>query len=244
MAKEKLEGQDTKGSIMEEPKSLTDIFKSDKFKNSMSEMASKYALPALLATVGTGALGGVLSASNKIDFESPAARRKRILRSALFPALTTAGALAAFGGTKLLSDINTSEIDKATIGETDNIVDKFIKNHGLVPLGAVLGFTGSGTEIGMPSAKSKNPLAIRPNDSLISFGVDSKGRNPIHSLIDMGKVRHSAQKGTKVRAVLDTLAKFTPRLRSRGSLGKVLGLTALGTIGGSIADDAANTVLY
>lgn len=231
-------------STKENPKSLFDVFKTQKFKDNLSNMASKYAIPALLATAGTGAIGGLLASDNKIDFESPSDRRKRILRSTLFPALTTAGAIAAFGGAKALSDIDTNEIDLATSGNGDNILDKFIKNHGLIPLGTVAGLHASGTKIDIPSIKSKNPLAVRTAEPLITFGVDAKGKNPIHQFIDINKMRKSQEAGSIGRKILNAVAKYAPRVKSKGDVGKVLGLTLLGTTLGGISDDAANNILY
>ena len=67
----------------------------DKLKSTFSN--SKFWAPALAATIGTGALGGMLAASSNRHKETPRQRRRRILRSILVPSLLTAGA-AGIGG--------------------------------------------------------------------------------------------------------------------------------------------------
>ena len=53
--------------------------------------------PALAATVGAGAIGGISAGLSKRKIETPRQRRRRILRSILLPSLLTAGA-AGLGG--------------------------------------------------------------------------------------------------------------------------------------------------
>ena len=67
----------------------------DKLKNVFKN--PKFWAPALAATVGAGAIGGISAGLSKRKIETPRQRRRRILRSILLPSLLTAGA-AGLGG--------------------------------------------------------------------------------------------------------------------------------------------------
>ena len=128
----------------------------DQLKDNLADTASKYALPALLASLGTGAIGGFIARKNKIPLESKKARRKRILRSIFFPAVTTAGALTALGGMRALHAVDTDKIDIAAGVGTLGPLDIIAKNA-MLPAGIGMGLQyGAAPEFILP--KSRNEI--------------------------------------------------------------------------------------
>lgn len=228
---------------------ITDYLKSDDFKDKLTETAKNFALPALLATVGSGAVGGYLASKNKIDFESPKERRKRILKSILFPAITGGAVAGLAGGASLLSDIDTEKIDKKNVGSDDSILDFAAKNL-LTPLGAGIGFMSGGGSISIPaisSGKGTNKIT----DALMSFGVQEKdGKEVIDSVIGRaGNIRKAINNLEKKYPIFKNLhlnkaMKVVPRVKTKSDIAKALGLTILGGLVGNLGDKATNTLLY
>lgn len=76
----------------------------------------KFWAPALAATLGMGAIGGISAGLSKRHKETPRQRRRRILRSILVPSLLTAGA-AGLGGLGVaalnMGDFKYGDPDKA-----------------------------------------------------------------------------------------------------------------------------------
>lgn len=76
----------------------------------------KFWAPALAATLGMGAIGGISAGLSKRHKETPRQRRRRILRSILVPSLLTAGA-AGLGGLGVaalnMRDFKYGDPDKA-----------------------------------------------------------------------------------------------------------------------------------
>ena len=76
----------------------------------------KFWAPALAATLGMGAIGGISAGLSKRHKETPRQRRRRILRSILVPSLLTAGA-AGLGGLGVaalnMEDFKYGDPDKA-----------------------------------------------------------------------------------------------------------------------------------
>lgn len=127
----------------------------DQLKDNLADTASKYALPALLASLGTGAIGGFIARKNKIPLESKKARRKRILRSIFFPAVTTAGALTALGGMRALNAIDTDKIDSAAGVGTLGPLDILAKNA-MLPVGIGMGLQyGAAPEFILPKSRQE-----------------------------------------------------------------------------------------
>ena len=80
---------------MEKIAFLNDTDFLDKVKSIFTN--SNFWAPALAATLGTGAIGGLMAASSKRHKETPRQRRRRILRSILVPSLLT-GTAVGLGG--------------------------------------------------------------------------------------------------------------------------------------------------
>lgn len=212
------------------------------FKESISNMAKDWALPALLATAGTGAIGGYLASKNRIGHETPNARRKRILRSALFPAATTAAALAALGGSAALADVDTVKIDEAKRGLTENLGSKILKKivgeHG----------TETGALIGAGLIPS---FTNQPNDPLIRFNVDKKTGDikPIaqglkNDFVASKDIKAFLRKLNLRPETIQKINKAIPRFRtSRSPIGVLTG-AGLGALAGALGENFSNTVLY
>ena len=99
---------------MEKIAFLNDTDFLDKVKSVFTN--SNYWAPALAATLGTGAIGGLMAARSKRHKETPRQRRRRILRSILVPSLL-AGTAAGLGGLGLaafnMQDVRFGDSDLA-----------------------------------------------------------------------------------------------------------------------------------
>jgi hypothetical protein len=95
---------------MPSEKSFLDLFSSEDFKGNLKSTIESYATPAILAALGTGALGVSLASRNKILHETPNKRRKRLLRAALTP---TAMTLAAAGSLGLAHALTNTDVENA-----------------------------------------------------------------------------------------------------------------------------------
>ena len=219
------------------------LFQSEDFKEAINNLANTYAVPALLGIAGTGALGAHLAAKNEIGHESTKARRKRILRSALFPAATTAAALAALGGAAALSDIDTTKIDNTGILDNIHPVDFLAKNM-LIPAGVIAGGLGAGIKAGIPEGRNGTGKA------LLRFRVGDNGKT-LESAKDLKndflspKTVENLLKnlGVKSKQAIDIRKKLPRIVSKRGPLATALWLAA-GATGGAVADEITNTVLY
>lgn len=132
------------------------------------EALSRYWIPALVATLGTGGVAAYIAGNKKRVGESPSARRKRIIRSTLLPtlaaALGSAGLIGAsalwntdadsyVGTGKVIDENPFSEVTKAAIREITKppeptFVQKYIKPD--MPKEPITGAAGVGlTGIGL-----------------------------------------------------------------------------------------------
>ena len=210
--------------------SLDKIFKSDDFKKSVNKAIDTYALPTLLASLGAGAIGSYLSSKNKIRHESEKARRKRVLRSALTPALTAAAAVAALGGVDALSNLDAQKlIDDDGILSNIHPIDFVLKN-GAIPLGIALGINNAKLSL-VP--KSKGTL---------DFGAANKNIK----VKDLGIFNTNVSKENPHIFGKELSKKFKklPKIYTTKGLASVLGSLGLGLGGGVLADKAINTFFF
>ena len=135
-------------------KDFTELLTSDEFKNSLKNTAKDLAIPAIIATLGSGAVGSYLESKKEKDNESKSERRKRILKAALLPALTAATASAAFGGAKALSDVDTKKAIN-NMWENTDIIGNTIE-YG-APIGVGLGVGGKTSGLDTKSLFKKDP---------------------------------------------------------------------------------------
>jgi hypothetical protein len=226
-------------------KTISDLFTSDEFKNSVTDVATKYALPALLLSAGTGLVGANLAAKNKISHEDKKSRRNRILRSALFPALTTLAAAGAFGGAKVLSDLDAQEIiDKPNEFWDIHPIDFLAKNTA-TPLGMAAGASLAGGRIAFPTGAkgAKDPeglltFAVGEPNYEVSLGKDFV-KNTEKALA--GKKKPS----NKLLSILKSKGlKKLPRITFKSGPLAAPALLSAGTIGGVMADDLIEDLLY
>lgn len=139
-------------------KDFTSLFTSEEFKKNIKDVAKSYALPTILTMLGTGAIGASAAARNEILHEAPSKRRKRILRSALFPALTTLGIAGTLGTTNALLDLDTKKIiDDKNVPPSvfDNFLSKVsptVLDYGAVPTGVGIAASKAGMKLGIPQA--------------------------------------------------------------------------------------------
>lgn len=159
------------------------------------EALSRYWIPALVATLGTGGVAAYMAGNKKRVGESPSARRKRIIRSTLLPTLATAlgsagliGASAlwntdadSYVGTGKKIDEGMKELTKEDVREAtkppeptliDTVIDKYVTPDS--PQEVVTGTLGSGlTLLGMKAGEF--PL-VRKSDPFKL--LDKLGDNP------------------------------------------------------------------
>lgn len=133
------------------------------FTYRLQDIASRYWPAALAATLGSGLIGGGLAWKTKPLNETPAQRRKRILKAALLPMLGVGagsaalmGAGAALNMTSLGHNLNTPEGRKARQQEIDSARSTLNTWEGLNTIGEGAGlFIGGAVGKGVADAVGK-----------------------------------------------------------------------------------------
>lgn len=91
------------------PSFIDVVTKNPALAESFKESTNKYLLPAILATLGTGAISYGIAGSKKRIGESDSARRRRIIRATVLPTLAAAlGSTALIGANTLLNTDSNS----------------------------------------------------------------------------------------------------------------------------------------
>lgn len=107
------------------PSFIDVVTKNPALAESFKESTNKYLVPAILATLGTGAISYGIAGSKKRIGESDSARRRRIIRATLLPTLAAAvGSTALIGANTLLNtDANSFKLtrDILTDREKNNV---------------------------------------------------------------------------------------------------------------------------
>ena len=78
------------------------ITQNPELTNNVKQALGRYLIPALVATLGTGGVAAYIAGSKKRMGESPAARRRRIIRATLLPTLTAALGSAGLIGASII----------------------------------------------------------------------------------------------------------------------------------------------
>lgn len=96
------------------PSFIDVVTKNPALAESFKESTNKYLVPAILATLGTGAISYGIAGSKKRIGESDSARRRRIIRATLLPTLAAAvGSTALIGANTLLNtDANSFKLTR------------------------------------------------------------------------------------------------------------------------------------
>lgn len=91
------------------PSFIDVVTKNPALAESFKASTNKYLVPAILATLGTGAISYRIAGSKKRIGESDSARRRRIIRATLLPTLAAAvGSTALIGANTLLNTDSNS----------------------------------------------------------------------------------------------------------------------------------------
>lgn len=221
---------------MSSEKTISDLVSSKEFLDNLGSLAKDYTLPAVLATAGTGILGASLASKNIIGHETKAERRKRILRSALFPALTTAAAITALGGAHAVSTLDPLKLDETPSG---NAFDFIAKNIG-IPAGVALGAKKTGLKVDLFDTKTKEGLRKAKETPFIEFGKDLKPEDKnFTGFGKMPKANTKSSIGKLIRKI-----KTQPRISFKKGLLDTITLSALAGLGGYATDKFINTFLY
>lgn len=104
---------------------LSTFFNNPVLRKNLSESFSKYLIPALFATAGTATGAYGIANSIKRVGETPETRRKRIIRSVLFPtSLVGLGSLGLMGANALYNtDPTTYEITENKLNNNEKLLD-------------------------------------------------------------------------------------------------------------------------
>lgn len=78
------------------------ITQNPELTKNVKQALGRYLIPALVATLGTGGVAAYIAGSKKRMGESPAARRRRIIRATLLPMLTAALGSAGLIGASII----------------------------------------------------------------------------------------------------------------------------------------------
>lgn len=213
----------------------------------VKQALGRYLIPALVATLGTGGVAAYIAGSKKRVGESPAARRRRIIRATLLPTLTAALGSAGLIGASILS--KTSPESYVATGKlldegryvTKGGVESVIKNLNKPSLSEQIFnrdnlFKGTGATFGgIFGLKAKDSLA----DTIYkNFEFEYPLKSGIKSLENVPKISISKSPATE-KIVNSILGRTGKALNS--AVKRVPALAALG-IGGTAGYKAMDWV--
>lgn len=223
------------------------ITQNPELTTNVKQALGRYLIPALVATLGTGGVAAYIAGSKKRVGESPAARRRRIIRATLLPALTAALGSAGLIGASILS--KTSPESYVATGKlldegryvTKGSVESVIKNLNKPSLSEQIFnrdnlFKGTGATLGgIFGLKAKASLA----DTIYkNFEFEYPLKSGIKSLENVPKISISKSPATE-KIVNSILGRTGKALNS--TVKRVPALAALG-IGGTAGYKAMDWV--
>lgn len=223
------------------------ITQNPELTTNVKQALGRYLIPALIATLGTGGVASYIAGSKKRVGESPAARRRRIIRATLLPTLTAALGSAGLIGASILS--KTSPESYVATGKlldegryvTKGSVESVIKNLNKPSLSEQIFnrdnlFKGTGVTLGgIFGLKAKDSLA----DTIYkNFEFEYPLKSGIKSLENVPKISISKSPATE-KIVNSILGRTGKALNS--TVKRVPVLAALG-IGGTAGYKAMDWV--
>lgn len=146
------------------------ITQNPELTTNVKQALGRYLIPALVATLGTGGVAAYTAGSKKRVGESPAARRRRIIRATLLPTLTAALGSAGLIGASIIgktspeSYVATGKLLDKGKDITGEKVESLVKNLSSPSLSEQIFnwgnfFKGTGTTLGgMLGLKAKEKL--------------------------------------------------------------------------------------
>jgi hypothetical protein len=210
------------------------ITQNPELTTNVKQALGRYLIPALVATLGTGGAAAYIAGSKKRVGESPAARRRRIIRATLLPTLTAALGSAGLIGSSIIG--KTSPESYVATGKllgkgqdiTEEKVESLVKSLSTPSLSDKIFnwgnfFKGTGTTLGgMLGLKAKDKL----EDALVkNFRYEYPFESGIKSLENVPKISISKSPATEkiVNSILGragkTLSSAVKRAPSLAALG-------------------------
>jgi hypothetical protein len=223
------------------------ITQNPELTTNVKQALGRYLIPALVATLGTGGAAAYIAGSKKRVGESPAARRRRIIRATLLPTLTAALGSAGLIGSSIIG--KTSPESYVATGKllgkgqdiTEEKVESLVKSLSTPSLSDKIFnwgnfFKGTGTTLGgMLGLKAKDKL----EDALVkNFKYEYPSESGIKSLENVPKISISKSPATE-KIVNSILGRAGKTLNS--AVKRAPSLAALG-IGGAAGYKAVDWV--
>lgn len=189
------------------------------FTYRLQDIASRYWPAALAATLGSGLIGGGLAWKTKPLNETPAQRRKRILKAALLPMLGVGagsaalmGAGAALNMTSLGHNLNTPEGRRKRLAEINrerrSLLYSDAVNYGVT---AGAGVAGGIAGMGIPAAASKAMNASKSKPDATTTRLYTKPRKGLAANRIARTRVGAARKLRRIKFLSDILEWFMPR---------------------------------
>lgn len=211
------------------------ITQNPELTNNVKQALGRYLIPALVATLGTGGVAAYIAGSKKRMGESPAARRRRIIRATLLPTLTAALGSAGLIGASIIG--KTSPESYFATGKllgkgqdiTEEKVESLVKSLSTPSLSDKIFnwgnfFKGTGTTLGgMLGLKAKDKL----EDAFVkNFRYEYPFESGIKSLENVPKISISKSPATEkiVNSILGRTAKTLNSAVKRAPALAALGL--------------------
>lgn len=223
------------------------IMQNPELATNAKQALGRYLIPALVATLGTGGVAAYIAGSKERVGESPAARRRRIIRATLLPTLTAALGSAGLIGASILS--KTSPESYVATGKlldegryvTKGSVESVIKNLNKPSLSEQIFnrdnlFKGTGATLGgIFALKAKNSLT----DTIYkNFEFEYPLKSGIKSLDNVPKI--SISKSPAAEKIVNSILGRTGKALN-STVKRVPALAALG-IGGTAGYKAMDWV--
>lgn len=223
------------------------ITQNPELTNNVKQALGRYLIPALVATLGTGGVAAYIAGSKKRMGESPAARRRRIIRATLLPTLTAALGSAGLIGASIIGKTSPESyfatgklLDKGN-DITEEKVESLVENLSTPSLSDKIFnwgnfFKGTGTTLGgMLGLKAKEKMgdAIMKN-----FKYNYPYESGIKSLENVPKI--SISKSPATEKILNSILGRTAKTLNSAVKGAPA-LAALG-IGGAAGYKAVDWV--
>lgn len=221
------------------------ITQNPELTNNVKQALGRYLIPALVATLGTGGVSAYIAGSKKRMGESPAARRRRIIRATLLPTLTAALGSAGLIGASIIGKTSPESyfatdklLDKGK-DITEEKVESLVENLSNPSLSDQIFnwenfFKGTGATLGgMLGLKAKEKMG----DAIVkNFGYDYPYKSGIKSLENVPKI--SISKSPAAEKILNSIIGRTSKtLNSAVKRSPALAALGLGGAAGYKAVD-------
>lgn len=211
------------------------ITQNPELTTNVKQALGRYLIPALVATLGTAGVAAYIAGSKKRMGESPAARRRRIIRATLLPTLTAALGSAGLIGASIIGKTSPESyfatgklLDKGQ-DIIEEKVESLVKNLSTPSLSDKIFnwgnlFKGTGITLGgMLGSKAKEKIG----DTIVkNFGYEYPLKSGIKSLENVPKISISKSPATEkiVNSILGRTGKTLNSVVKRAPALAALGL--------------------